>query len=146
MNNGALFNVSNFGNSERAFEGDRNGRTFPNIIYQRGPEAADAGSALMPDARVNDTRGAFFKELTGQSLRRLVTILIQTIRKAYVPANIVKVAAKIGQEIYVRKSFSLWPVDLLKFLAPVVSHFPFRSFSLESRVPYTSLLAIETAS
>jgi len=46
---------SNFGHSKRVFKGDGDGRAFPDIVHERGPETDDATSAFVPNARVHNT-------------------------------------------------------------------------------------------
>ncbi len=46
---------SNFGNSKRVFKSDGDRRAFPDIVHERGPEARDASSTVMPHARVHNT-------------------------------------------------------------------------------------------
>src|ERR1700675_2988776 len=63
-----------------------------------------------------------------------------------VVANVVKLAAKIGEEIDIRERLAFLPVDLLKCFASVIAHIQFRRGAREGRVPGAAFRAVEAAS
>jgi len=137
---------SNFGNRKRVPKRNGDGRAFPDIIHERGPETHDASSAFMPHARVHHTGRSSLKKLSGQTLGCFVAARVQTASKACVAANIMKRASKISEEIDVGKSLFLLPMDLLELPAFVVGHFQFRGLAGECSVPCAPFRPVEAAS
>jgi len=83
---------ADFGASRSVFESDGDGSAFANVVDERRSETSDAYSALVTDARVNDTGRPGHEQLRSQILGSFVANRVQAISEASVVPNIMKLA------------------------------------------------------